>query len=150
MNKYYTIYDWMFELAEGLNLTDINIIALIYSFQCDDKPYTGGAPYIIKRLGIAKSTAQRSLSKLVSKGLLEKKRKRDGNIYEVSKCYFGKYQNDTSRDVKMTPNNKKNKRRSVPTGHTLPSGDPSTPKDNSVHVPHKKRRYRGRNGEIIE
>ena len=72
MASFVTIQDWMLEL--GLKCTEINALAVIWSFGKDGEWFQGSASYLGKWMGVSKKeTVRKALGKLVSKGLVEKR-----------------------------------------------------------------------------
>ena len=72
MENYVTTYDWMLEL--GLKGVEINAFAVIFSFWKEGKVFQGSASYLGRWMGVAsKKTVRTALSKLVKKGLVEKR-----------------------------------------------------------------------------
>ena len=114
---YIVIQDWMITDL-GLRGNELLTYALIYGFSQDgESEFKGSLKYISEFLGISKSTAQRSIEKLVDRGIVEKR------VEEISGVKFNRYmahekadtpivktstgysQNDHGGIVKMTTNN---------------------------------------------
>nr|DAP14081.1 MAG TPA: helix-turn-helix domain protein [Caudoviricetes sp.] len=114
---YIVIQDWMISDLQ-LKGNELLTYALIYGFSQDgESEFKGSLKYISEFLGISKSTAQRSIEKLVDRGIVEKR------VEEISGVKFNRYmahekadtpivktstgysQNDHGGIVKMTTNN---------------------------------------------
>ena len=114
---YIVIQDWMITNLQ-LRGNELLTYALIYGFSQDgESEFKGSLKYISEFLGISKSTAQRSIEKLVDRGIVEKR------VEEISGVKFNRYmahektdtpivkmttgcsQNDHGGIVKMTTNN---------------------------------------------
>ena len=114
---YIVIQDWMISDLQ-LKGNELLAYALIYGFSQDgESEFKGSLKYISEFLGISKSTAQRSIEKLVDRGIVEKR------VEEISGVKFNRYmahekadipivkmstgysQNDHGGIVKMTTNN---------------------------------------------
>ena len=114
---YIVIQDWMISDLQ-LKGNELLTYALIYGFSQDgESEFKGSLKYISEFLGISKSTAQRSIEKLVDRGMVEKR------VEEISGVKFNRYmahekadtpivktstgysQNDHGGIVKMTTNN---------------------------------------------
>ena len=114
---YIVIQDWMISDLQ-LKGNELLTYALIYGFSQDgESEFKGSLKYISEFLGISKSTAQRSIEKLVDRGIVEKR------VEEISGVKFNRYmahekadtpivktstgysQNDHGGVVKMTTNN---------------------------------------------
>lgn len=114
---YIVIQDWMISDLQ-LKGNELLTYSLIYGFSQDgESEFKGSLKYISEFLGISKSTAQRSIEKLVDRGIVEKR------VEEISGVKFNRYmahekadtpivktstgysQNDHGGIVKMTTNN---------------------------------------------
>ena len=114
---YIVIQDWMIADLQ-LKGNELLTYALIYGFSQDgESEFKGSLKYISEFLGVSKSTAQRSIEKLVDRGIVEKR------VEEISGVKFNRYmahekadtpivkmttgcsQNDHGGIVKMTTNN---------------------------------------------
>lgn len=114
---YIVIQDWMISDLQ-LKGNELLTYALIYGFSQDgESEFKGSLKYISNFLGVSKSTAQRSIEKLVDRGMVEKR------VEEISGVKFNRYmahekadtpivkmttgcsQNDHGGIVKMTTNN---------------------------------------------
>ena len=114
---YIVIQDWMISDLQ-LKGNELLTYALIYGFSQDgESEFKGSLKYISEFLGISKSTAQRSIEKLVDRGIVEKR------VEEISGVKFNRHmarekadtpivkmttgysQNDHGGIVKMTTNN---------------------------------------------
>nr|DAF69734.1 MAG TPA: helix-turn-helix domain protein [Caudoviricetes sp.] len=114
---YIVIQDWMISDLQ-LKGNELLTYALIYGFSQDgESEFKGSLKYISEFLGVSKSTAQRSIEKLVDRGIVEKR------VEEISGVKFNRYmahekadtpivkmttgysQNDHGGIVKMTTNN---------------------------------------------
>ena len=114
---YIVIQDWMISDLQ-LKGNELLTYALIYGFSQDgESEFKGSLKYISEFLGVSKRTAQRSIEKLVDRGIVEKR------VEEISGVKFNRYmahekadtpivkmttgcsQNDHGGIVKMTTNN---------------------------------------------
>lgn len=76
MGSYITIQDWMLNL--GLSSSELMAYAVVYSFGQDGKWFQGSASYLGWWMGTKrKATVLEALSKLVEKGLIEKRERWD-------------------------------------------------------------------------
>ena len=72
MDRYIKVYEWMREL--GLKPGELLAFAVVYSFGKYGDWYTGSASYLASWIGVKKKDAVfRYLSRLIEKGLLEKR-----------------------------------------------------------------------------
>ena len=96
---YIVIQDWMITNLQ-LRGNELLTYALIYGFSQDgESEFKGSLKYISEFLGISKSTAQRSIEKLVDRGIVEKR------VEEISGVKFNRYMAHEKADtpiVKMT------------------------------------------------
>lgn len=82
---YIVIQDWMISDLQ-LKGNELLTYALIYGFSQDgESEFKGSLKYISEFLGISKSTAQRSIEKLVDRGIVEKR------VEEISGVKFNRY-----------------------------------------------------------
>ncbi len=82
---YIVIQDWMISDLQ-LKGNELLAYALIYGFSQDgESEFKGSLKYISEFLGISKSTAQRSIEKLVDRGIVEKR------VEEISGVKFNRY-----------------------------------------------------------
>ena len=109
-HNYITISGWMSKL--GISGNDLLIYALIYGFSQDDESwFQGSLKYIQKWASVSRSTAMRSLEKLVLDGLIIKETEmKNGVLFNKYKVDLGVvskrnggYQNDNGGGIKMTP-----------------------------------------------
>lgn len=96
---YIVIQDWMIADLQ-LKGNELLTYALIYGFSQDgESEFKGSLKYISEFLGVSKSTAQRSIEKLVDRGIVEKR------VEEISGVKFNRYIAHEKADtpiVKMT------------------------------------------------
>jgi len=77
MAGYVKVYDWMLEL--GLNVRELNALAVIVSFWEAGKWFQGSASYLGRWMGTASTkTVLRTLSSLTKKGFVEKQERWEG------------------------------------------------------------------------
>lgn len=82
---YIVIQDWMISDLQ-LKGNELLTYSLIYGFSQDgESEFKGSLKYISEFLGISKSTAQRSIEKLVDRGIVEKR------VEEISGVKFNRY-----------------------------------------------------------
>ena len=82
---YIVIQDWMISDLH-LKGNELLTYALIYGFSQDgESEFKGSLKYISEFIGISKSTAQRSIEKLVDRGIVEKR------VEEISGVKFNRY-----------------------------------------------------------
>ena len=90
---YIVIQDWMISDLQ-LKGNELLVYALIYGFSQDgESEFKGSLKYISEFLGISKSTAQRSIEKLVDRGIVEKR------VEEISGVKFNRYMAHEKADI---------------------------------------------------
>lgn len=109
-HNYITISGWMIKL--GISGNDLLIYALIYGFSQDGENwFQGSLQYIQKWASVSRSTAIRSLEKLVSEGLVLKETEMKNGVsfnkyradLEVVSKRNGGFHFDNGGGIKMTP-----------------------------------------------
>ena len=96
---YIVIQDWMISDLQ-LKGNELLAYALIYGFSQDgESEFKGSLKYISEFLGISKSTAQRSIEKLVDRGIVEKR------VEEISGVKFNRYMAHEKADTPIVKMN---------------------------------------------